>query len=310
MLQLESIFTEGMVLQQGKPICVWGIADTDTVSINFQDKSYCVAVCEGKWKTHLDASKAGGPFTMQLTTSVDAIEIADVLVGEVFVASGQSNMTFCNLWEAHWEKEQLVCENDQLRVFPVPKISYKTEEKIHTTWHKTTAETAKDFSAIAYYCAKKLYEKLQVPIGIISCEWGGTGIQTWLDENYLLRDDDLKIHCEEYAKLMETVDMDTYDKVFAEYLQTAADVEAMLYNPATVKELGLYEFMKAPMHKLFPKTPEGPKMQNRPGGLYHTMVETVVPYTINAVVWYQGEGNTGPQNMPNYDKMIDALMDN
>ncbi|UMB54036.1 sialate O-acetylesterase [Lutibacter sp. A64] len=191
-----SLFQNNMVLQRNQPIAVFGKAVSEkTVEIIFKNKLYSAKVKDGYWKVFLDESEAGGPFTLTIRGN-NEIVIKNILVGEVWLCSGQSNMEM----PVKGNKGQpingsnlaiLKSGNSKIRFFKVGrKTASKPLETCEGEWSLAIPSTVKDFSATAYFYGKLLQETLGVPIGLISSSWGGTPAEAWTPKEVL--DTDLK----------------------------------------------------------------------------------------------------------------------
>ena len=185
---LPKIFGDNMVLQRNKPISIWGWAAAGeklTVQFNKQTKS-TVADSKGKWQVMLSPENAGGPF--QLTVKgTNQVNIQNILVGEVWICSGQSNMEMpIEGWGKinNYQQEIAAANYPQIRHFKVPNtVSATLKDDISGgEWKVCSPATAGDFSATAYFFARKLYNKLKVPIGLINTSWGGTQSEAWTSE--------------------------------------------------------------------------------------------------------------------------------
>lgn len=184
-IKLPSIFGDRMVLQQDCAVPVWGAADpggTVKVSILTQKKA-ALADSDGKWMTQLDMLAAGGPYELTIAGQ-DTIVFHDVLVGEVWLASGQSNM---EMPLAGWgkvmdfEKEIAASNFPNIRLFTVPRtIAYQQQSDVNTKgWQACSPQTIPEFSSTAYFFGRKLHQDLNVPVGIIHSSWGGTVVEAW-----------------------------------------------------------------------------------------------------------------------------------
>ena len=209
---LPQLFQSGMVMQRGKSIPVWGWADKgEQVSIQFNKKQYStIADEQGRWRIDLPKMKAGGPYIIEVRGEGQEVrEIADVLIGDVWLCSGQSNI------DVHIERvyPQYVqeidsYENPQIRLFRVqndtdthgPKSDIKPTA---TNWKPLTKQNAWPFSAVGYFLGKRMYEKTKVPQGIIVNSWGGTPIEAWISADSLRQD---------YPMLLKRTEMMQSDK--------------------------------------------------------------------------------------------------
>ncbi len=190
-VKLPKIFGDNMVLQRGQQIPVWGWADSKekiTIRFNKQTKTV-VADRYGKWRINLDNEQAGGPFEMEIKGK-NTITFSNVLVGDVWVCSGQSNMEFA-LANATGAANEIAAANlPQIRHIEVMKaIATQPQEDIKGgEWNVCTPETAGKFTAVGYYFAKKLQQELNVPIGLIHTSWGGTHVETWISREAFEQD--------------------------------------------------------------------------------------------------------------------------
>jgi len=182
-VQLPRIFDDHMVLQQNQPIRVWGWASSgEKVSIFLNDrKATTSASKDGKWIVSLPAQKAGGPYVL-IVKGLNQISLNDVMIGEVWLCSGQSNMEF-NLKSSLFAKDELAKSgHSAIRQFKVPNrmSAIPLDDLEGGIWQISSPETSGDFSAVAYYYAKKLSAELNVTVGIINASWGGTFIESWM----------------------------------------------------------------------------------------------------------------------------------
>jgi sialate O-acetylesterase len=189
--RLPHLFSDHMVLQRDKEIAVWGWADPgERISVSLGlNSSDTTAASDGRWKVALSAMPAGGPFTL-VVKGEKPVTLKDVMLGEVWIASGQSNMTY-GLSGATGAAEEIPKANDPgLRFFTVPKriaVEAQTDTLV-AAWEVATSDTAKNFSAVAYFFARELRRSLNVPVGIILSSWPGTAAEEWTDPASLRRD--------------------------------------------------------------------------------------------------------------------------
>lgn len=184
-VELPMLFSDGMVLQRNKPITVWGWAKpNETVSIFFNNKKTKTKANKfGKWTAKLKAEKAGGPFKMTIKGK-NTIVINDVLIGDVWVCSGQSNMGFTVNRALNFTEELKDSDYPLIRQFLVNNdMNHIPKEKIKTTqWKTTNKNTIAEFTAVGYFFAKKIHQELGIPVGIINTSWSGTCIETWISK--------------------------------------------------------------------------------------------------------------------------------
>lgn len=186
-VRLPALLSDGMVLQRNEPIKVWGWADGDEkFEITWNGETYPVcAHADGRWETELPAMPSGGPYVMK----VGDIELHDILIGDVFLCSGQSNMELPVRRVTDMFAEEIAgYENSFIRHYAVPQtfdFNAAQEDTPASSWKPCTQENVMSFSALAYFFAKELYEKTGVPVGLVNASWGGTPVEAWMSENAL-----------------------------------------------------------------------------------------------------------------------------
>lgn len=194
-VKMPLVFSDGMVLQRNKPIPVWGWADANEkvqVQFNKQTKTI-IADKSGKWMVKLDTEKAGGPFELTISGN-NKIVIKNVLVGEVWICSGQSNMEFQMYKLPDFEVQKEQSNEPMIRQFGVAQdLSSTPKEDLKAgKWTVSNKQNIKDFTAVGYFFAKKLYAELKIPIGIINTSWGGTCVETWTSREAFEKSDEFK----------------------------------------------------------------------------------------------------------------------
>jgi sialate O-acetylesterase len=199
---LPHLLADHMVLQQERPLHIWGKADPgEKIAVMLADKTTSALTdASGNWSVLLPAMRAGGPFTMVVNGN-KTILLKDVMIGEVWVASGQSNMTFALSDSVGAAEEIPKADYPQIRLFTVPKkIALDPQsDTLSAVWEICSPETAKKFSAVAYYFARDLHRKLNVPIGIIESAWPGTTIEEWIDSKTLQETPTLKPFAKQWS---------------------------------------------------------------------------------------------------------------
>ena len=196
-VRLPQLFQSGMVMQRGKPIPVWGWADIgEQVTVTFQKKTYTTtADDQGRWRIDLPKMKAGGPYTLEVRGEREEVrEITDVLIGDVWLLSGQSNIdvTIERVYPQYVnEIDQF--DNNQIRLFRVQNetSTHGVKDDIRPTninWKPLTKQNAWLFSAVGSFLGKRMFEKNKVPQGIIVNSWGGTPIEAWISMDSLMTD--------------------------------------------------------------------------------------------------------------------------
>lgn len=275
-----ALFSDGCVLQQGMPVPVWGWADEgEKVTVEFQGQSVSATASGGKWMVTLKDLKAGGPFEMKISGS-NTVTLKNILVGEVWLCSGQSNMEW-RLSQTANAKEDIAAANyAKIRLFTVPRnATDAAEADVKANWQECSPETAKSFSAVGYFFGRALHLARQgVPVGLINSSVGGTVSEAWTSPTVVANDARFATVRERYAKAMEAFPEANakFESAMEKYREAAAKA----------KEEG----KPAPAA---PGRPMGPGNINRPSGLYNGMIAPLVPFALRGAIWYQGEGNAG-----------------
>ena len=185
-INLPSLFADHMVLQQQTSVPIWGwAACSEEITIcgswnNIPVKSS--SDNHASWEALLQTPQAGGPYSILIYGENDSLVINDVLIGEVWLASGQSNMEW-PMAKLEMAKEEIdEANNPSIRLFQVEKRTAAfPQQDVKGQWRICTPASVEDFSAVAYYFARKLQQELNVPIGVINSSWGGTGAEVWVN---------------------------------------------------------------------------------------------------------------------------------
>ncbi len=282
-LKLGELFNEGAVLQRNAKVTVWGTTAPSTgVSVSIQGKQVqSKSDKAGNWTVDLSALKEGGPYEMSVSSAKESLKINEIYVGEVWIAGGQSNMGFMLQTAVGGKEEAANAANKNIRFVMVP---YKPYEEYKTkgdmNWHTATTENnVASMSAVAYYFAKDLQQKLNVPVGVICCYKGGSGAETWMTREWLLKSVETAPIVQKYENYLSDMGKQKYEELFRNY-----EADTKVYRDS----------IKAGIKNLVaPKEPMGDRHFNRPYGLYHTMLERCIPYSVKGAIWYQGEHNSG-----------------
>lgn len=285
-----------MVLQQNTKVALWGWANVgEKVSIvtSWNNKTTTVTTnANGKWITYVPTAKAGGPYTITFKGS-NKLTVSDVLLGEVWLASGQSNMEFfmsktrssSYTGVINYEQEIKDANYPNIRQIDVAnKNADEPQQDFKGDWKVCSPQTADTFSAVAYYFAKEIYKATGYPVGIINSTWGGTAAESWTKKEVLEEHADLKVTIESYNEQVKN-----YPSALANY-QTAL------------------EKWKQDSSKSKPVAPVKPNPDKSPYRLYNAMIAPLIPYTLKGVIWYQGENNA--QRAYQYRKLFPEMIAN
>ncbi|MFP4057438.1 MAG: sialate O-acetylesterase [Candidatus Brocadiia bacterium] len=289
--KLPGIFGDHMVLQRGRPVPVWGTADPgEAITVSVADQKGTVeADKQGTWKVQLKPLQAGGP--LQLTVAgKTTVTLTDVLVGEVWVCSGQSNMAWPLRAASHAKAETAEAAYPKIRLFSVPhQVAQVVQDDCGGSWALCGPETVPGFSAVGYFFGRELHKELDVPVGLIHSSWGGTPAEAWTERSFLEKHNaTLPI----LARWLRTVEqhpeaMERYQEKLTEY----KEVTLAKWEDAVKKAKA--EGKQPPRKPRPPRRPTGPNHPHYPSGLYNAMVAPLAPFAIRGAIWYQGESNAG-----------------
>ncbi|MBW5448052.1 sialate O-acetylesterase [Cohnella sp. CFH 77786] len=301
MIRIDAMFSDHMVLQRGKNIPIWGTGnDGETVTVECRDKQAKAVVEGGRWKVLLPSMDAGGPFELTVKSGeAQKIALRDVWFGDVWLAGGQSNMEWSLNDSAEGPAELPKANFEQLRYYQVPKITYEDGIEREPSWVVCTPETARAFSAVAYFFAQRVMEEEGVPIGIIGCNWGGTSAACWMDEQVLERDPALHVYLEEHRERLVDFSWEKFYEQERAHEKAIQDFFERAERGLTGEELGDYPWMP----------PYSPHSYMRPSGLYHTMLSKAAPYALRGFLYYQGEADAD-HKAPLYDRLLEGLIGN
>ena len=278
-LKLSAVFSDHMVLQQKKPIQIWGWSDpeqevtvtltragTETSESAKSDKS-------GRFEVKLPAMKAGFDVCTLKIQADETRVLKDILVGEVWLCSGQSNMAR-NVNSANdADLEAMTANYPNLRLISVPQVgTQETQTTFEGSWQKCTPTSVKEFSAVGYFFGRQLHQTLNVPVGLIDNAWGGSACEAWIERDLLAADEKFQPLLEKWQAKESTYD---HQKALASY-----NVKF-----AKWKETKKGNRPRAPRNVL--------AGQHRPANLYHGVLKPIMGYTIQGAIWYQGETNSG-----------------
>lgn len=303
---LPAIFSDHMILQRDQKVPVWGFAeDGEKVTVSFAGQKVDTTAKDGKWAVSLSALKSSSTGAKFTVTGRNKVEFDDVLVGEVWFCSGQSNMEMQVGGSKDSKQEVAASANPRIRHFKVPHVtSNKPETEVKTSggWEAATPATTGNFTAVGYFFGREIEKEMDVPVGLIGCNWGGTRIEPWTPPVGFQSVPALK---EAYADKLAT--FPTMSAVMAPATEPVlgADGKPVLDKAGkpTVKPV----LDAAGKPKLSPVIlPDGkPKLtasQGSPLAMYNAMVHPIVPYAIRGALWYQGESNNG-EGMLYFEKM-------
>ncbi|BCX46299.1 9-O-acetylesterase [Haloferula helveola] len=291
-VELPKMFSDHAVFQRGEAVPVWGWGEPgETVTVEFGGQKVTgKADKDGAWRVELasmDAEAKGREMTVTGSSSGSA-KVADVLVGEVWMASGQSNMQW-SLSQTERAKEDIAAANyPEIRLFQSDRVTAATPQtKVGGAWLVTSPETVGRFSAVGYYFGLKLHQELGVPVGILSTSWGGKPSEAFTSREGLLTEPEGKGLVEQLDAAVKSYDEGSatanYEKALAAWKKKAAEIKEA--NKTAEKK------QNVPRQ---PGKPSSPALQpNRPNSIYNGMIHPWVGYAMKGAIWYQGESNAG-----------------
>ncbi len=298
-VRLPAIFSDHAVLLSGAAVPVWGWADAgEKVEVSFagQTKS-ATPGADGKWMVKLDALKADAKPQEMTVKGKNTLTVKDVLVGEVWLGSGQSNMAMQVSRAKDFEQEKAAANLPLMRMFTESSgASAKAEENGKGSWVVCSPETVGTFSATLFFCGREIHKSLGVPTGLINSSVGGTPIESWIAPEAQAASAELKAFAETVQKAEAKVDIEkqkaVYEKQLAQWKEDVKKAKAE----------------KQPL----PRAPRDPvatrARKGNIGGLFNGKIAPLIPYAIRGALWYQGEANTTPEKAGFYQHQLALLV--
>jgi sialate O-acetylesterase len=302
-VSLPRVLSDHMVVQRDLPVHVWGkAAPGQQVSVSFRGETRtAVSGPLGHWSVYLKPGSAGGPFEMTVNgvageagqgaaAAPQSVTIHDILVGDVWLASGQSNMEFPLSRAATAAQDIPDASNDRIRLLMVNKkaADYAQEDVDTDGWKASTPDSAKNFSAVAWYFAREIEQREHVPVGVIDSTWGGTVAESWVRLTALGEDAALNPLFASRGKMLDR----------------AADTEAEIRDEQ--RQQGEAKAQGKPI----PQFPWHPPLESwGPGNLWNGMIAPLDPMPIRGVIWYQGESNSALERWPLYNRIMRTLIE-
>jgi sialate O-acetylesterase len=306
---LAAYYTNGMIFQRGRPVCIEGEAfaacELTAVMNGF---TVTQAVQPGSFCLKLPAREACKGLTLTVSDGTDTITLNDIYIGEVWLTGGQSNMEWplciCEPGEANPVKT-----NEDIRFYTVGRNLLTEYDKGYewalcgdTGWVGCTPESAWHFSGVAYHFAHKLYEKLQIPIGIINCNLGGSSILSWLPEESFLQHADLRPFWDAQQKrIAETDPVAARESFYRGLDEVKPDWAGEKPNASGTEHQSVI---------VFTVSEPGPYYYQAPSALYEPMLKKVVRFPVKGMIWYQGETDSHPDGIRMYPHALAGLIEN
>jgi sialate O-acetylesterase len=295
-VRLPALLSDHMVVQRGLPIHVWGWAEPgERVSVVFNNTTLNdTADQAGRWSIHLPAQDAGGPHEMTVE-GTNRLTVSDILVGEVWVGSGQSNMEWPMERVTAAEKEIAAADFPKIRLFQVERDSaHAPLTDVKGSWQLCTPESVKNFSAVSYFFARDMHQKTGLPFGAIQSAWGGTPAQSWVSPLGMAEDPWFIRFRLRWARALQA-----YPAARQWYENARPQWEA---EAEKLRKSG-----KEP--RPAPREPMGPLHPHQPSALYNAMIAPLTPFAIRGVLWYQGESNAESADGYEYRHLFRTLIE-
>ncbi len=299
-VRLPAIIGNNMVLQADKSLAIWGWAEPGedvTVTLG-ESKAAAKADANGNWSVKLPAQKASATAAEMTVAGKNTIKLTNILVGEVWAGSGQSNMQWSVTNSSNKDQEIFAANFPQIRLFLVPnRLSSKPLNDVNAGWVVCSPETIPNFTAVLYFFGREIHKTLNVPVGLIGVSWGGSRIEPWITYEQFAAQPELK------------PELDNINKARADYTTAMATRKQLI--PAIKAWVEAAEKAAAAGEEIpdAPAVPGNPLNQfTSPSAMYNGMVHGLVPYALRGFLWYQGESNRG-QGM-HYADLMKGLITN
>lgn len=283
-LRLPAVFSDNAVLQQGREVPIWGWCDPgDTVQVEFRGQSYSTDSKNGRWLIKLPKQRPGTSDKLVVKGKSGTLTRTNILVGEVWVCSGQSNMEWPLSKSEDSQPTIDASSNKQIRLFTVAKTMAETPaDDVNGRWELCNPKTVAGFSAVAYYFGVDLQRARNVPVGLINTSWGGSPAEVWIREEVLGADPDFKRNIlDPYPEKKRR-----FQDSIAAWEKEVADLKAQGRPPARGRPWGDWA----------------------PSQLYNGMIYPLIPYAIAGAIWYQGESNASRAH--EYGRLFPTLIQN
>lgn len=310
MLRAAAVFSDHMVLQRERPVVVFGEADAPVTATIDVVRAEAVPF-EGRFRLTLPPMPAGGPYELALTSGEEAVVFTDVMIGEVWLCGGQSNMEFMLQNGKGGAAEAAEADDAMLRFYTVNQEAEvdaaMLERERATAWKPLKPGTCGNVSAVAYYAGRRLREELGVAVGMLVCCVGGTEISNWISREALNTLPEGRDALAEFEKSIEGIRPEAFARVNDAYNARVAKwcegAEALHRENPDIRA----EAIVAAVGDFPWPPPTGPGMLRRPGNLWRTMAARVAPYGARGLFWYQGETDSGHSGR--YAALFSALIE-
>lgn len=302
---LAPLFSDHVVLQRDKPIPVWGTAEVgEKIKVTFGDQQReATAGYDGRWIAILEPRPASSSGTDLTITGMNTLTVRDVVVGEVWLCSGQSNMEWPVVRAANAAAEIAAANFPLIRHVQIERtVAGTPADTVKTSgWSPAAPQTAGGFTAVGYFFARDIHQKIGVPIGIVHSSWGGTPVESWMSPAALDSDPSFARVNERWQQILGeyATRKAEFDARFTAWVPAEAQAKAAIAarvemaargrSPVRLDPASLYNDWLRQNPR--PRAPRGPGDPWTPAGLFNGMINPLLPYALRGVLWYQGESN-------------------
>lgn len=309
-LSLATIFSDGMVLQRDHVLQFWGHAhEGEEVTVTLGQTHVSCLPERGVWRCELPPQSAAEQCTLRVCQGKEAIELRNVMIGEVWIAGGQSNMEFFMRYERHWVQARQLPHDAGIRMYTCQRKAFAGQTPFQSGcgyWFGEEDPAFETFSAIGYWFAREMRALLHVPVGILSCNWGGTSASAWLPEK-ALENEQMSVYLEDYKNAVQAMTPEACrrESMLGWAFQASAahqtEWRTVMYGLSRERQL-----MRMKTCAANPAVPMGPYHKNRPGALFEQMILPIAGYAARGVLWYQGENDE--HHAASYGALLRALI--
>ncbi|MGQ0637122.1 MAG: sialate O-acetylesterase [Planctomycetaceae bacterium] len=296
-VRLPAIISDNMVLQAEKPLPIWGWAEPGeevTVTLG-STKETTKANEKGKWQVTLPAQQSSGTAVEMSVAGKNAVTVRNILIGEVWGGSGQSNMQWSVQMATNAKEEVASANYPQIRLFIVPLKAWSSPlDDVQAKWVVCSPLTVGPSSAVLYFFGREIHKSLNVPVGLVTTAWGGSRIEPWISAEQLASQPELKSEHDTHKKekAARSADLRAQFKVLRDWLETAEKVPAD---------------QDVPDPPAFPADKAATMVS--PTAMYNSMIHPLRAFALRGFLWYQGESNRGDANRAHYTDLMKGLIE-
>ncbi|MDR0411061.1 MAG: sialate O-acetylesterase [Treponema sp.] len=293
-MQIAPIFSDNMVLQRDKDIPIWGSGrDGETIHITFRNVSRKTVVKNGTWQCFLPSLEAGLEGILSVSDGQTSVSFKNVITGDVWFAGGQSNMELVLKDCLNGPDEVEASAHPNIRFYKPVKQAFIDERFVEMEksngWQVCRPDTTTNLSAVAYFFAGWINNKIGIPIGVIDCNWGGTSISCWMSEKQLQKSAAGQRYIDDYAALVGGKSDEDYERDMAAYSAAWQAWDERVQARRAIEPDVTCEVLNTECGECPWPQPAGKRSPYRPTNLYYSMIRRVVPFALKGFLYYQGE---------------------